>query len=107
MEPDEPLQRGLNAMRPFAIKSDVAKRNHLPEGPMRPVLGLPVGNRFDVYALALYGAHAAGNDLNHDERATLAALGELAGAVWTRLDHELLRQRIAYWRANSIRRNRI
>ncbi len=95
LEPDEPLQRGLNARRPFAITSHVAKRHHLPEGPMRPVLGLPIANRFDVYALALYGAHAAGNDLDHDERATLAALGELAGAVWTRLDYELLRQRIA------------
>jgi hypothetical protein len=37
----------------------------------------------------------AGNDLNQDERATLAVIGELAGEVWTRLDHELLRQRIA------------
>jgi hypothetical protein len=95
LEPDEHLQRGLDARGPFAIKSNVAKRNHLPDGPMRPVLGLPIGTRFDIYALALYGAHAAGNDLNHDERATLAMIGKLAGEVWTRLDHELLRQRIA------------
>ena len=69
---------------------------------MRPVLGLPIATRFEIYALALYGAHADGNDLNHDERATLAAIGELAGEVWTRLDHDLLRQRIALSDRNSI-----
>ena len=57
------------------------------------MLGVPVANRFELYAIALYGPHAVGNNLNEDERATLAELGELAGDVWTKIDQEALRRR--------------
>jgi hypothetical protein len=33
-------------------------------------------DRFRRMALALYGSHAAGTDLNHDERAMLAELAD-------------------------------
>jgi hypothetical protein len=58
------------------------------------VFAVPVGNRFDLYAIAFYGAHAVGNNLNTDERATLADLGELAGDVWAKIDNETLRRKV-------------
>jgi hypothetical protein len=95
IKPDDQFQQRLQGLRPFDVGVDVAERNDFPGGLVRPVLAVPIANRFDNYAIALYGAHAAGNDLNDDERAALAALAELAGAVWTKLDHDLLRRRIA------------
>ena len=94
LEPDDQLLRSLGALRPFDVTAVLAERNHFPAGLARPVFVVPVANWFDCYAVALYGAHASGNDLNEDERATLTELAELAGAVWTKLDLGLLRQRI-------------
>ncbi len=61
----------------------------------QPVFAVPVANRFELFAVALYGPHASGANLNHDERATLAKLAGLAGDVWARLAHQSLLQRIA------------
>jgi hypothetical protein len=46
-------------------------------------------------ALALYGPHATGNDLNHDERAMLAELADKAASAYMKVEHDQLRQRIA------------
>jgi len=62
---------------------------------MRPVLALPIANRFRCYAVVLYGAHISGNDLNEAERRMLAELADLAAAVFTKLDYELLQRRVA------------
>ena len=93
LEPDGRMRQSLNALLPFDVRADVAQRNGLPGGLARPVYGVPVANRFECYAIALYGPHAAGANLNEDERATLAQLAALAGDVWTKLDHEALRRR--------------
>ena len=85
----------LKARKPFEIDEAFAKRNRLPEGLARPVLAVPVANRFELYAFALYGAHVTGTDLNEDERATLVELGDHAGGVWTKLEHQRLREQIA------------
>jgi hypothetical protein len=61
---------------------------------MRPIVVVPVGDRFRCLALALYGPHATGNDLNHDERAMLAELADKAASVFMKLDHDQLCQRI-------------
>ena len=56
---------------------------------------VPVGDRIRCLALALYGPHATGNDLNHDERAMLAELAEKAACAFIKLDRDQLRHRIA------------
>jgi hypothetical protein len=92
----------LAALRPFDVGAEVAGRDHLPAGLARPILAVPVDNHFDCYAIALYGPHASGTDLNEDQRATLAELGLEAGAVWTKLDRESLRRRNRKGRLISI-----
>jgi len=95
LEPDELMRDTLKARKPFDIDEDFAKRNRLPEGLARPVIAVPVANRFELYAFALYGPHVTGTDLNEDERATLVELGDQAGGVWTKLEHQRLREQIA------------
>ena len=111
LEPDEPLQRGLNARRPSAITSHVAKR--LPSAGrtdlIHPVLGLPDRQSFRRLRPSVRMERMrAGNDLDHDERATLAALCELGGRS---LDTARLRIAAPTDRGigeqNSIRRNQI
>ena len=50
------------------LTSAAATRNHLPSGLMRPILAVPVGDRLRCLGLALYGPHATGNALSHEER---------------------------------------
>jgi hypothetical protein len=92
---EEPMREALNARRPFEIEEAFAERNRLPLDLARPLLAVPVANRFELYAFALYGPHITGTDLNEDERALLVELGDRAGGVWTKLEHQRLRQRIA------------
>ena len=93
LRPEEGM-RNLSAPRPFEIAADVAERANLPGGLARPVFAVPIANRIESFAVALYGPHASGANLNDDERAALAELGRLAGEVWTKLDRDGLLWRI-------------
>jgi hypothetical protein len=95
LDPRDPMLEPVQTRRPFGVDAKAAARNHLPDGLMRPILAVPVGDRFRCLALALYGPHAAGDDLNQDERAMLAELADKAASVFMKLDHDQLCQRIA------------
>ena len=62
---------------------------------MRPILAVPIGDRLRCLGLALYGPHATGNDLNHDERNMLTELADKAANAFMKLNDDELRQRIA------------
>src|SRR5262249_29916655 len=64
---DHMLERPY-AHRPYDVADDAATRTDLPDGLMRPILAVPVGDRLRCLGLALYGPHATGNALSHDER---------------------------------------
>jgi hypothetical protein len=91
----DPMLAPLRDRRPFDIDAEGARRNDFPEGLARPVLAVPIGDRFRCLALAFYGAHAAGDDLNHDERAMLARLAPEAASVLAKLERDRLCRRIA------------
>jgi hypothetical protein len=95
LDAGEAMLEPLRTRHPFGITAEAAARNHLPDGLRRPILAVPVGDRLRCLALALYGPHAAGTDLNHDERAMLAKLADLAASDFMKLDHEALCRRIA------------
>jgi len=94
LDPQDAMLAPLETRRPFNVEREGARRNNLPEGLARPVLVLPVGDRFRCAALAFYGAHAAGDDLNRDERAMLARLAPEAASVLGKLEHDRLCRRI-------------
>jgi hypothetical protein len=95
LDPRDAMLEPVRTRRPFGIDAKAAARNRLPDALMRPILAVPVSDRFRCLALALYGPHAAGDDLNHDERIMLAELADKAASVVMKLDHDQLRQRIA------------
>jgi hypothetical protein len=94
LHPDEPLLASLSKGIPFGLEAD-AKDTRLPAGIKRPILAIPVGNRIRCFAVALYGPHLSGTDLDSNERAMLARLGEYAAICYAHLESEELRRRIA------------
>jgi hypothetical protein len=92
---DDPMLERAHAHRPYDVADDAATRNDLPDGLMRPILAVPVGDRLRCLALALYGPHATGNALSHDERSMLAELADKAASALMKLSDEQLRRRIA------------
>jgi hypothetical protein len=94
IEADDPMLEPMRTHHPFGIGAQAAARHRLPDGLRRPILAVPIGDRLRCISLALYGPHAAGTDLTHDERAMLANLAELAASAFMKLDHDRLSQRV-------------
>jgi hypothetical protein len=95
LDPNDPMLESAHARRPFGVTAQAAARHHLPDGLMRPILAVPVGDRLRCLAIALYGPHATGNDLSHDERAMLADLADKAASAFMKLGDDELHRRIA------------
>jgi hypothetical protein len=95
IDADDAMLKHLRACVPFNLDHESVVRNGLPEGLMRPILAVPIGDRLRCLAVALYGPHASGTDLNHDERSMLADVARLAASVLMKLDHDELCRRIA------------
>jgi hypothetical protein len=95
LDPRDPMLEPAKARRPFDVDAKSAARNRLPSGLMQPIVAVPVGDRIRCLAIALYGPHNTGNDLNHDERVMLAELAEKAACAFLKLDHDQLCRRIA------------
>jgi hypothetical protein len=95
LDPNDPMLERARGHRPYDVDDDAAARNDLPDGLMRPILAVPVGDRLRCLGLALYGPHATGNALSHDERSMLAELADKAASALMKLSDEQLRHRIA------------
>jgi hypothetical protein len=67
----------------------------LPEGVKRPIVGVPATIRGRLLALALYGPHHSGADLDSNERAMLARLADHAAEAYVEIENAALRKRIA------------
>ena len=59
------------------------------------MLAVPASNPLRSYAVSLYGPHASGTDLDHNERAMLARLAANAAAMYAELENGVLRAEIA------------
>ena len=94
LDPSDPLLKPAHAHRPYEVDSAAATRNHLPNGLMRPILAVPVGNSLRCLGLALYGPHATGNALSHEERSMLAELADKAASAFMQINDDQLRRRI-------------
>ena len=68
--------------------------SRFPDDLARPVLGVPVSNPRRCFAVALYGGHVAGTDLDSNERELLVSLARDAEIAYAHIDHETLQQRI-------------
>ena len=88
LDPNDPMLERARAHRPYDVDNKAAVRTDLPGGVMRPILAVPVGDRLRCLGLALYGPHATGNALSHDERSMLAELAEKAASALMKLSDE-------------------
>jgi len=95
LDPTDPMLDPVSAHRPYDLNPKALAHHHLPKGLMRPIVAVPVGDQLRCLAVALYGPHATGNDLSHDERTMLAELADKAASVFMKLNDDELRQRIA------------
>ena len=95
LDPNDPLLKLARAHRPYDVDLAAATRNHLPDGLMRPILAVPVGDRLRCLGLALYGPHATGTALSHEERSMLAELADKAASAFMLINENQLRRRIA------------
>jgi hypothetical protein len=94
LDPNDPMLERARGHRPYDVDDEAAARNELPDGLMRPILAVPVGDRLRCLGLALYGPHSTGNALSHDERSMLAELADKAASVFMKISDEQLRSRI-------------
>ena len=93
LSPEDGVLRPLRAGKPFNVPD--AEDCNLPGGLARPVLAVPASSPLRCYAVSLYGPHASGTDLDHNERAMLARLAANAAAMYAELENGLLRAEIA------------
>jgi hypothetical protein len=66
----------------------------LPEGVKRPIVGVPAMIRGRVLAVALYGPHHSGADLDSNERALLERLGDAAAEAYVEIENDELKKRL-------------
>ncbi len=65
-----------------------------PKDVARPVVGVPVANPRRCFAVALYGGHVIGTDLDANERELLLTLARQAEIAYAQVDSETLQRRI-------------
>ncbi|HEY1863376.1 MAG TPA: PDZ domain-containing protein [Roseiarcus sp.] len=95
---NHPLLSARFERKPYTLDSvDAAHRSpaELPGDLERPVLVVPIGNARRCYALALYGGHEIGTDLDSNERHLLGGLAREAEIAYAQVESETLRQRVA------------
>jgi hypothetical protein len=95
LSPDAPMLAPLSSCKPFSVAEADTAEPPLPSGLSRPILAVPAANPLRCFALALYGPHASGADLDADERAMLGRVAQDAAAVYAELENSHLRERIA------------
>jgi hypothetical protein len=95
LSPETPMLAALSKGEPFALGDGAAAEPRLPSGLSRPILAVPAANPLRCFALALYGPHASGTDLDSDERAMLGRIAQDAAAVYAELENDGLRDKIA------------
>lgn len=71
-----------------------------------PVLAVPVFVQARLHAIALYGAHRNGEDIDPDEAASLEAVCNAAGTAYDRLDALRAHRELARWRKLAERQAR-
>jgi hypothetical protein len=95
LDPGDPSLALVHRGLPFPIHLDDAVRLGLPAGLASPTVAVPIRDRLTCHALALYGPHATGADLSHDEQAILARLAEAAALAYRHVEADALRRQVA------------
>jgi GAF domain-containing protein len=89
----------LDVGKPVRLCSEDWNRLDLPSGKVAPCLAVPVCSEIpEATAVALFGAHETGNDIDADEREMLETLARRAAAAYERVIADLLRKEVSQLR---------
>jgi hypothetical protein len=102
LRPDEPMLAPVSRGAVFNLGYNDESEFEFPSGLNKPILGVPVANPRRCFAVALYGPHRSGTDLDAYERALLARLATNAAAAYAELEIERLQSTRDHWRPNSL-----
>ena len=98
-ESDAAALRSLDVGRPLRLCHGDWNRPDLPGAQDAPCLAVPVHSEIpEANAVALFGAHETGNDIDADEREMLGGLAVRAAAAYERVLAESLRKEVAQLR---------
>ena len=98
-ESDAAALRSLEVGEPVRLGPEW-QANDLPTGLEAPCLSVPVRSEIpEAKAVALFGPHETGNDIDEDEREVLDQLAERAAAGYERVITHLLREEVAELKA--------
>jgi hypothetical protein len=93
LEPSE--LASLAKGQPSTISDEAARKAAFPADLEKPIRAIGAASRAYCYAIALYGPHDSGTDLDANECNMLESLGHQAADAYARLDNEHLRRVIA------------
>jgi hypothetical protein len=94
------LQGARRAVRLHELDDDAAVESG------NPVLAVPIFVRAHLEAIAVYGAHVNGEDIDPDEVDSLEAMGTAAGIAYDHLEAARVRQEAVRWRRMAERQAR-
>ncbi len=95
LEDDDRLVIGLRTdLRPIVTTDLGWPRGDLPTGNRQVIYAIPVVIGHTVEAIALYGGHTGGEDLDPDERQSLRDLAQAAAVGYDRVHSKELRERL-------------
>lgn len=102
-ESDVMVLRSLEVGAPVRLGEADLDSVEVPAGLAAPCLSVPVRSEVpEATAVALYGPHETGNDINDDEREMLERLAEWAAGGYERVIVRLLRQDVARLKARIV-----
>lgn len=95
LEDDDRLAIALRTdLRPIVTTDLGWPRSDLPTGNRQVLYAIPVVIGHTVEAIALYGGHTEGEDLDPDERQSLRDLAQAAAVGYDRVHSKELRERL-------------
>lgn len=102
LDDDDHLVARLRAeLEPISIAELRWPREDLPRGLSQPLYAVPIASGHNLTAIALYGGHAGGEDLDPDERRSLRGLAAGAALAYDHLAAEELQRTIEELRGEN------
>jgi len=95
LEPADSLVLQLVASQaPMRMREALLPRADLPSKEAAPVIAMPVITRHNLRAIAFYGPHRSGADLDDDEIRELTEVTKAAAAAYDHIEAEALRKQV-------------
>jgi hypothetical protein len=93
-EDDHLVVRLRSELQPIALSELRWPRPDLPNGIAQPLYAVPIASGHHLAAIALYGGHTGGEDLDPDERRSLRGLAAGAALAYDHLAAEMLHKTV-------------